>query len=253
MDDDTPTVEGAEEETEETQETTETPQETPAEGIDTKSKEDTSSEETTDKGTKLDSNPESRANQLRANAEAKIREYEKFLNDPNAIENYLKQLRGDQSKGEEISIDKIQTTEDLQKFLKQEREKDQKELEDVKTELFRTKSLNEYDADMTYIKRQYPDLSEKQENAIADIFEKVNVKNGVYTPALRLRDIADSVMSVAEDSKKQGSKEAQTIVRNAKSGRNISGTVSAPEVDTSKMSASQLIAYRMKEATRKRS
>lgn len=256
MNDEDITIEGAEETAEDT--STEETQETDTENVDVEETvedtEETTEKETTDKGTKLDPDPLSRANQLRANAEARLREYEKFMNDPDQIKGYLKTFDKDES--EEISLDKVETTGDLQKYLKQEREKDKAEIESVKDQLSKSAALNQYDSQLTTVRKNYPDMTDEQENIIGDIFEAANfIKNGndiKYEPRISLTDVANKVMGLSKSARKEGSKDAQTIVRNASAGRNKSGSVSTPKTDESKMTAEQTIAHRMAQASKKR-
>jgi hypothetical protein len=267
MNDEDSIIEGSEEldtsedtSSEDTQDVEDVEEDSQANGEATKSVDvEESKEEVTSKGTKLDPDPMSRANQLRANAEARTREYESLLNDPQKLENYLKVLKGEQqqSQGEEISLDKVETTEDLQKYLKQEREKDKAEIASVKDELAKTAQLNQYDTQLSAIRKKYPDMTNEQENIIGDIFEASNfVQSGnqvKYEPRVGLLDVADKVMSLSESSRKEGSRQAQTIVRSATAGRVKSGTVTESKADETKMSAEQTIAHRMQQASRKRS
>src|SRR6266571_4651959 len=100
----------------------------------------------TEKGTKLDTNPLSRVNQELANERAKIRQYEEVLQNPSLLKKYVAEFDkpGEQSQEKvteiEIRYEDVQTTEDLQKFLRQQDSKVQSRLKELDSTISSVKS-----------------------------------------------------------------------------------------------------------------
>ena len=162
----------ASEEDVEDKETIETPEEKP---------EDL---EVTDKGTKLAKDPLSAANQSRANAEARAKQYEDLLMDPEGLERYLADLKnstGYQGKAEEstdvsketkemlkIDPDKIETVEDLRNFAKMLKQSITEEVGNVKKTIGGIVAGQQVNAtvqkvagSIDAVKQKYPELREK--------------------------------------------------------------------------------------------
>ena len=131
----------------------------------------------TEKGTKLDQDPLRQAHQLRANAEAKTRQYEDFLSDPVKVKAYLADLEKDkagktETKTEDlIDPEKLETVGDLQKFAKQLQTKFQTETEKIRAELGgitqkeQIKEVaNRVTSEVTAVQTKYPELREFNED-----------------------------------------------------------------------------------------
>jgi len=216
-----------------TEETTDESQENinnSEEGTETPATSDEQSPETevTDKGTKLADDPLSRANQLRANAEAQLRQ---------AID-YIKYLKNNQEvqpkkeDEEELFLDatKIQTTEDLQKYADSLRKVVEAKYQQLEKNF--SSSIQERQIERTQenvakeiesIQSSYPELRE---------FNADGTKNPLYNPVLD-KDLSDQITDLDYDEQRgiyRGgvniTKLAERIVNSYRSGKN-SGTESA--------------------------
>ena len=236
----------------------------------------------TEKGTKLDQDPLRQAHQLRANAEAKTRQYEDFLSDPVKVKAYLADLEKDkagktETKTEDlIDPEKLETVGDLQKFAKQLQTKFQTETEKIRAELGgitqkeQIKEVaNRVTSEVTAVQTKYPELREFNEDgtknpdyneeldkAIGEYFNELDLdqKTGMYRGKHSIVKIAERFMKVRTIGEKNGSIKAQTIVKDKRTGRVITnqsgGTDGQP--DESTQSAGQTIAARMKRAAMRR-
>lgn len=226
--------------------------------------------ELTEKGTKLDDNPLSRVNQELANERAKIKQYEGLLNNPALLKNYVKQFDGaDEQKQEktqeqEMRYEDVETTEDLQKFLRQQDSKVQSKLKELDTTISSVKSsqkdtivASRIQNDITTVRSEYPELDPKSGSyskeldlAVGELYEKfdLDTNTNAFKGQVSIKDIADIVMRAAGSSKKQGSTEAQTTIRDKRTGKAVSGA-SSQAPDESGMTAGQLIASRMRRAS----
>ena len=236
-------------------------------------------EKVTDKGTKLDPNPIQQAHQLRANAEAKVRMFEDFLDDPVKLESYLQDLkkeRGGQGKEEKtedlIDADKIETVDDLRKYAKQLRDQNTREIDSVKREMGGIKQgeqvrqiASKIGSEIKSIQDKYPALrefntdgsknpeyNEELDTAIGNFYNKLdfNGRTKMYRGRYSILGIADQFMKVRGIGVKSGSQQAQTIVKDKRTGRIITnqGGGSDSQSDETKQSAAQTIAARMKRA-----
>jgi hypothetical protein len=231
---------------------------------------DSSKQDVSEKGTKLDDNPLSRVNQELANERAKVRQYEGVLNDPTVLKKYVQTF--DKTEEEpEIKYEDVQTNEDLQKFLKQRDSKVEGKIKDLDQTISNIKSAqkdtitaNRIQSDITAIRSQWDELDPKfgqdgkptnpnydpvLDNSIGRIYEMYDLdkQTGGFKGQVSIKDIAEIVMQAAGSSKKQGSAEAQTTIINRKSGRAVSGASNAAPDETN-MTPGQLIASRIKAA-----
>jgi len=185
----------------------------------------------TDKGTKLADDPLSRANQLRANAEAKLNQAIDYIN-------YLKnnqpqpQVEPKKEGEEELFLDatKIETTEDLQKFaasLKQVVEAKYQQLEKNFSSSIQERQIERTQESVAKgiesIQTSYPELRE---------FNADGTKNPMYNPVLD-KELSDQIVELDYDEARgiyKGSvniaKLAERIVKSYRSGKS-SGTESA--------------------------
>lgn len=244
-------------------------------------------EEKSDKGTKLDDDPLSRAHQLRANAEAKQRRYEEFLNDPKKVKAYLQELEEEQGKKSETSTEetdflkdldpeKMKTPADVVEFAKTLKEATRKEVAQMKEQLtgmastqqqkemagriqgeissVQTKypELREFNADGT----KNPDFNPELENLIGETYESLDFdkKTGRFRGQVSVAAIADKIMGAKKIGEGSGSRKAQTDVLDKRGGRVTTSKTSsdAQTTDESKLSPAATIAARMSRvATRK--
>lgn len=227
-------------------------------------------QELTEKGTKLAEDPLSRVNQELANERAKIRQYEQLLNDPKQIKAYAAQFDKENERVEEepeMRVEDIHTTEDLQKYQRQQDRKVEAKLKELDSTISSVKSTQKdtqigtrIQNEIATVRETYPELDPKSasynpelDKAVGRLFDRfdgdVDQTGRIvgYKGEASLKDIADIVMSAAGSSKKQGSTEAQTIIRDKRTGKAVSGS-SSNVPDESKMTAGQLIAHRMRMA-----
>jgi hypothetical protein len=240
----------------------------------------------TDKGTKLDPDPLSQANQLKANAEARARQYEAILNDPERLKVYVSELekeRGIKSESSDETIDfdkldptKLETVEDLQKYAlglkqatRQEISRLHKDVENMKrvsvaegltrniqNQIVEVQTkyseLREYNSDNT----KNPDYNEDLDRLISDTYKNLDYdpQSGSYRGRISLTDIADKIMNAKKLGEGSGSRKAKTDIIDKQGGRiaGISTTSSDLIPDDSKLEPAAAIAQRMKRAAGKR-
>ena len=212
--------------------------------VETKSEEESSTEKNesgdekseddkTEKGTKLDNDPLSRANQLRANAEARFRQAEEYIS-------YLKNRKQPQAvkpeTEEELFLDasKIETTEDLQKYaasLRKVVEGKYAELEKSfsgslqQREVERTQEsvakgvesiqatyseLREFNADGT----KNPSYNELLDKELADQFKELDFdkSNRVYRGRVDIAKLAGRIIKSYRSGKESGMTSAKTKI-----------------------------------------
>lgn len=187
-------------------------------------------ENVTDKGTKLADDPLSRANQLRANAEAQLKQaidYIKYLK-----ENQPQTQEQPKKEDEELFLDasKIQTTEDLQRYadsLKKVVESKYQELEKNFASTIQERQIEKTQESVARqietVQSTYPELRE---------FNADGSKNPLYNPVLD-QALSDQIMELDYDNVRgiyRGSvdvaKMADRIVKSYRTGKN-NGTESA--------------------------
>ena len=230
----------------------------------------------TEKGTKLADDPIQAANQLRANAEAKVKNMEAFLSDPKKMKAYLQELETEDGKEkvEEDSIDpdKLETVDDLKKFAKQLEAKSLRQIDEVKKQVGgmaegeRVRSTaNRIGSEITSVQEKYPELkefladgtknpeyNEELDSEIGQFYNDLDLdkRTGIYRGQYSIAKITERFMKVRGIGEKSGSKMAQTIVKDKRTGRVITNQAggSDSQPDEEKQSASQTIAARMRRA-----
>jgi len=224
--------------------------------------------ERTEKGTKLDPDPLSRANQELANERAKIRQYEEVLQNPDMLKKYVSTFDKDGEKGQkteepELRYEDVQTTEDLHKFLAQQDRKIQdkvKELDQTISHVQSSQRSNQVadriKSDVAAVQGTYPELdpksdqySEELDTSVGQLYELYDFdpQTKSFRGQVSIKQIADIVMKAAVSSKRKGSEETQTIVRDRRTGKAVSGA-SQTAPDESSMTTGQIIASRIKAA-----
>jgi hypothetical protein len=230
----------------------------------------------TEKGTKLADDPLQAANQLRANAEARTREYENFLQDPEALERYvadLKASRGTQSAEKPADVNEdtqaLLDIEDLRTFEKLMKQSVTDEIGQVKqtvsgmVETQKQKATaDKVGGGITAVQTKYPELREKNSDGtknplfnpvfdkkLGDLYEKLDFdkKTQTFRGQVDIVELADTLAEMMNTGKVKGSAEAQTIVKDKRAGKTSQqGAGSSSDVDESKMTSSQMIAARIK-------
>lgn len=240
----------------------------------------------TDKGTKLDPNPESAYHQRLANAEGEMKRYQEFLQDPKAVKKYLEELeaeRGEQTgeskaeiqdKAEDENLitdpSKIVTPEDFQSYVKfltkgieKEKQSLVKEREGIRQEATERAINERLVSDIDTLQNKYsflratnadgtpnPEFDKELEKEITDQFEEYDLdkKTGNYLGKHSLLAIAERAIRIRKLGEATGSRNAQTTVLDKRQGAVKSGGGQSGASDESKMTATQLIASRMNRA-----
>lgn len=219
--------------------------------------EDTSDEgaELTEKGTKLDPNPQSAVHQQLANANRRIQQMETVMGDPKMLADYARQsgLTVAEAKAEiaeekkeeiqEFTPENLQTAGDVAKALNAMQASNQALAEENKqlrsgyegitrsTQAQRVASTME--RDITSVREKYPELDPKSqdydkalETEIGELFSELDYdqQSGSYRGSVSLAKVTDRVMRAAGKAKKQGSKQAQTDVRVKKAGKVVTSS-----------------------------
>ena len=238
---------------------------------------------TTDKGTKLADDPIQQANQLRANAERNAKQYEELLMDPEQLERYLQDLKKEKGyKGAEettdvspqtkeilnVDPDKIETVEDLRNFAKALQQTISGEVETVKKTIGGMVAGQQANATITKVhngiesaKAKYPELREKNadgtpnplfnkvfDEKLGSLYEKLDFdpKTRMFRGQVDIVELADTLADMMNVGKSKGSVDAQTIVKDKRSGKiPQGGTGTSSEVDDKDLSPSQIIAKRI--------
>lgn len=241
--------------------------------------EEGSQPEKTEKGTRLANDPLQQANQLRANAEREVREYRQFLNDPLAVKQYLAELekeRGgtetvEQDQEGTIDPDKIETVDDLKAYAKQLKREQEQVLKEVRGQVNgfterqqEVAKVNKISSGIASVQQKYsalrefnadgtpnPEFDPELEAEFGQLYEELDydAQRGTFHGKVDIERLADRFMKAAKRGESQGSKRAQTIVKDKRNGRVISGSGSQSSgTDESNMSAAQVIASRINRA-----
>jgi len=241
----------------------------------------------TDKGTKLDPNPKSAVYQQLANAKARNKDINKFMQDPKQVRKYLADLEEElgkktgesqediQDKAEEENLitdpSKIETKQDLQsyaKYLNKRIEKSEKSLlqerESFKRESSEKAIAERLSNDITTLQGKYsflnpknsdgtknPDYDEQLEKEIADAYSEMdkNPKTGKYLGRFSITKVAERFIRIRNLGEVTGGKKAQeTVIDKRRGAVKTSSNQSSNASGESKMSASEVIASRMAKA-----
>ena len=240
--------------------------------------------EYTDKGTKLDQNPQSAVHQELANAKRQIANYEKVLGTPDLLIRFAKEsgmtlteakaeLKDQQDKLEEFTADKFQTAEDVAKALNAINSKfalSSKAYEDKVSRLeHEIRSLTDgrrlesvaanLNTDISETRGKYPELDPKSpsydlglEQEISQLYHELDFDEqaGVYRGKISLKNIADRIMRAAGKFREKGTQDAQTVIVDKTKGRVI--TSGKPSRDaTESPDAGTTIASRISNMMRK--
>jgi len=279
-DDDVSTVkteESAKAEEKSTEEPTEeTESEETEEVTEEKSTEGTSKEKTevapeepklTEKGTKLDPNPESAVHQQLANERAKTKAMESVMRDPEKLNKYMQDSF---PKKEEAPARKVFKAEDFasiddvaNKFNDMQSEFDSKtqaqeaEIKALKGEQNRMQNNTRYERvanimeqDITSLRQEKelnpksPDYIEGLENDIASAYHKLDFdeRTGEYRGKQSMADVGKQMISVARKARQKGSVDAQTVVKDKSAGKVVTSPKVKDEVNTDNLSAGDSIA-----------
>ena len=244
----------------------------------------------TEKGTKLDPNPESAIHQRLANAEREAKEYREFMSNPTQVKRYLAELEtevGDktgeskdeiQGRAEDENLisdpSKIVTPEDFQsyvKFLKKDLDKAKDDLvkerdrirQEASERAINERLINEIDTLQTkysFLRDKNPDgtpnpeFDTELEKEITEQYEELDKdpRTGNFLGKHSILALAERAIRIRKLGEVTGSKSAQTTVFDKRHGAIKTGGGQSSTSDESKMTATQLIASRMKKARNNR-
>lgn len=227
----------------------------------------------TDKGTNLANDPIQRANQLRANAEAKFRQAMQYIRQ---LEEKANNSQSGNGKQDELFLDpsKIETREDLQKFadsllkvvgqknqelegkLKQTTE--ERQFEQTKNKVLggiqevqsKYPVFREYNLDGT----KNPSYDPELDKALSDLYKELDFdpESNFYRGKVSIMRLAETIMNTSKRGEATGSQNAQTKVIDKRQGAVSGGQPSNAKQDESKMTVGGLFAQRVQEAVKNR-
>jgi len=211
----------------------------------------------TEKGTKLDPNPQSAVHQELANAKRVMDSWKRVLTDPVSFYKYAEEAgfkQGDTKAKTEVEnampkIDpsKIQTAEDLAGVLNSLQETFngkiagyEKTITDLQKSLQGLSETSKSQllegnmkSDISRVRTQYPELDPKStsynaelEKDLADLYHELDFdeESGGYRGKVSIARLAEKVMKAAGKARKQGSEEAQTIIKDKSSGKVVTSS-----------------------------
>lgn len=243
-------------------------------------------EDRTSKGTKKDPDPMSALNQELANTRRLNSDMIRLLEDPEALAEYLTNLKKEKGAGAanadgeaDFNIDEevknLKTVEDLQNFAKKFVGKVNKDLDAHKTRIEKGEQRQRFienvgkvgdqiKADIQAVRQARPELvptladgsknpkyNPVLDKLIGDTFEALEFdkKTGLFRGRIPFGFVAKTILAAWDQGGQSGSKRAQTVVIDKRRGRVISGAGKrGTTVDESKMTAEQALALRMKNA-----
>lgn len=223
------------------------------ESQDNKSETTDSEVKLTEKGTKLDPNPESAIHQQLAN-ERKLRtDYETVLKSPELLKKFAREAgysltEAKEALEEEVySQDNLQTGADVAKALNEIRstsvkeaktyreqiQKLEKELGDLKAGREIEQVTTTIKSDILAIQGKYPELNPKDpsydkdlETEIAEMYNELDFdqQTGGYRGQYSIAKLTDRIMRAAGKAKKKGSQEAQTDIKVKERGKIVTSS-----------------------------
>lgn len=226
----------------------------------------------TEKGTKLDPNPQSAVHQQLANAKRQIQQMEGILTNPTLLKRYAEQngmtlaeAKADvkeqqeevEDAVEEFTAEQFKTPADVAKALNDIRSSTSKTIKELKAENQRLREgykgisssrelervANNMERDIATVREKYPELNpsspdfdKELEQSIGDLYNELDFDPTTQTfrGKVSIAKIADRVMSAAKRARKQGSQRAQTDVKVKQVGKVTSGKGKSSGGDSTK-------------------
>lgn len=210
----------------------------------------------TEKGTRLDPNPQSAAYQQLANERRLRQQFQAVLSDPVALRKYAKEsgytleeakaeIQGEQAKV--YTPDRFKTPEDVANALNEIHANSEKSLAELKAENQRLREgfsgfnqsrhiehvANNMSTDIGTVREKYPELNPKSpdydpelEKEIGSFYHELDFdpQTGGYKGNHSIASIADRVMRAAGRARQRGSEQAQTNVRVKQAGRVVTSS-----------------------------
>ena len=221
--------------------------------------------EYTDKGTKLDPNPQSAGYQLLANANKKIAAYEKVLSEPDLLRKYAKEAGMSLAEAKEelkdakaeakaaYTPDRFKTAQDIADSLNELRGGSEKTISELKEEIRELREgltgfsksreveriTSTMSQDISTVQEKYPALNPKSpeynkelESEIGSLYHELDAinpsdPNSGYKGQISLAKLTDRFMKGATIAQRKGSERAQTQVVSKQAGRIVTSTKSS--------------------------
>ena len=229
----------------------------------------------TEKGTKLDPNPQSAIHQELANAKSQIKQMEDVLTKPALLKRYAEQNGMSLSEAKaDLKDEKEEVTETIEEFSPENFKtsgdvasalnKINKSLAETKAENQRLREgqkginssreseriVNNMQRDISAVQDKYPVLNPKSpeynknlEESVGKLYHKLDFDPATKTfrGNVSVVDIAETVMGATKLAKKQGSREAQTDVTVKQAGKVNSGKGKSKSTPTEGLTIAQKI------------
>lgn len=227
----------------------------------------------TEKGTKLDPNPQSAVHQELANAKRQIQQMEQVLTNPTLLRRYAEQngmtlaeakadLKGEQEEiVDEFTPDQFKTADDIaQTFnrinktvreLREENARLQEGYSGINSSRKLETIASNMQRDIATVQEKYPELNPKSpeydselEREVGSLYQDLDFdqETGSFRGNVSVLTLADRIMSAAKRARKRGSKEAQTDVKVKQSGKVTSGTGKSKDTSSEGLTIAQKIA-----------
>jgi len=221
----------------------------------------------TDKGTKVDPDPLSAANQLRANAEREARALKTLLSDPERLSQYMKEQfppKVEAAPVKQYTAEDFANLEDVanvvNKLQAESTAKTEAQEATIKQLTTAVKSLlqggraqqlaSTTESDVNTLKGmpeldpKSPDFIDGLENDIAEMYHKLDFdeQTGTYKGQYSIADIGNRMITAAKRARQAGSLKAQTVVKDKSQGKVVTSPKAVDDKDTSNMSPENSIA-----------
>lgn len=229
--------------------------------------------ELTDKGTKLDPNPQSAVHQQLANAKRQVEQMEGILTNPARLKKFASQngMTLTEAKAEikeeqeeivdEFAPDQFKTGADVATALNKmntnlrEAKAENKRLRDGQDGINSSRKLDKIASnmqrDITTVQDKYPELNPKSpdfdkelETSVGKLYQKLDFDQASqsFRGKVSITDIAETIMGAAKRGNKAGSRKAQTNVVVKQAGKVKSGKGKSKGNSTAGMTIAQKIA-----------
>ena len=234
--------------------------------------------ELTEKGTKLDPNPQSAAYQQLANERRLRQQYEQVLRDPGLLKKYAQESgmtlaeAKEEVKEDLYSVDKLKTAEDVANALNEIKTGFTKNLSNLQEENQRLKSeltglsssrqfeyvANNMQKDISTVREKYPELNPKSsefdpelEREIGSFYHELDYdpQLGGYKGNHSIAKITDRIMKAAGRARDKGAKKAQTIVKQKEAGKVVTSSKASSKSESVSTDPSTAIAQRIRKLT----
>lgn len=236
--------------------------------------------EYTEKGTKLDPNPQSRAHQELANERRQRLQYQQVLENPEALKKYAAQMgltlteAKAEIKQEQKTLytpDRFKTADDVANALNEMHTNHESELAAIREENQRLKEgltgfsqtqrieriATTMAQEVSSVREKYPELNPKSpeydkdlEKEIGEMYHELDFdeKSGGYKGNYSIAKLTDRVMRAAGKARQKGSQDAQTQVKVKQAGKVVTSSGGANKPASESKDPGTVIAQRIAKA-----